>query len=294
MSEFVQDEILPETTEVVNEEECSLPEESSIPSAESVLSQKDYSPTPYVATIWEIVGEQVKERDFVSMSLEVMRDSRASADPMFDSFCDGEAEFSNGGLWETPGGKHVTTVDQDEDETPQIDQAVVDAQLAEKYEEGHAAGLQEGRAEAEEKIVESYEALGKRMNEITEGIEENLREHVNEMERQVLRFALQISKKIVETTAQVKPEYIHEIIRTGLKNLGASKPIQVRVSAQDYEFLEIVGLPNDLTPGELGITYASDETIKSGCIIETDFGEVNLELDKMWEEIKDKLYPVCE
>lgn len=285
MSESVQEE-------VVAAEDAEQAADDTIQS-DQVFSQKDYRPTPYVETRWEVVGERIEERDFVSMTLEVMRDAQATADPMFETFGEGEKVFSDGAIWETPGGKHVTTVEEEEEKEPQIDMKVFEEELAQKFEEGRQAGMEEARQEAEAKIVESYEALGSRMDEVTKGIEMHVQERVQELEKHALRFALEISKKIVETTAQVKPEYILDVIRKGLKNLGAAKPIRVRVSTEDYEFLDVVGLPTDLTPHELGITYVSDESVKSGCIVETDFGEVNLEIDKMWEEVKEKLYPVC-
>ncbi|HQH27834.1 MAG TPA: FliH/SctL family protein, partial [Oligoflexia bacterium] len=113
------------------------------------------------------------------------------------------------------------------------------------------------------------------------------------VEQYALQLAVEISKKILGSAVELRPEYILEIIRSGLHNLGAAKPMKVRVSPQDYEFIEVVGLPADLTPQETGVQYVSDEAIKAGCVIETDFGEVNLELDQMWEQVKNSLYAVC-
>src|SRR5690606_22341750 len=148
---------------------------------------------------------------------------------------------------------------------------------------------EEGRKESEEKIVESYEALNKRMAEVTQAIEAEVREHVTSLERRALSFALEVARKICQTTAEAKPDYIFEIIRRGIQSLGAAEAIRVRVSLDDYEFLEVIGLPADLSESELGIKYVADETIASGCVIETNFGEVSLELDTMWEQIKDNL-----
>ena len=130
------------------------------------------------------------------------------------------------------------------------------------------------------------------MQSLTSAIHEEVREKVTTLEQHALKISLDVAKKIIHTTVDVKPEYILEILRRAMGSLGAAKPLRVRVSLDDYDFLDVIGLPPDLSPGELGITYVSDSSIKSGCIVESDFGEVDLELDKMWEEVVRALLPV--
>lgn len=253
------------------------------------LSQREYRPTPYVAQEWEIVGEISEERDFIGMTLEVLRDERASADPMFETFASSN-DFPHGTQFETPGGmKKKKSKGGDE---PIFDAALFEAELEARYEQGRQAGLKEAEKIAEERIVESYEALAERMKEITEEIKAQVHNHAQELEKRALRFALSVAKKLVDTTSEAKPEYILSVIRKGLKNLGAAKPLKIKVSEQDYEFLDVIGIPVDISPGEIGVVYQSDENIKSGCVIETDYGQVDLELDSMWEEVKAGLFEV--
>jgi flagellar biosynthesis/type III secretory pathway protein FliH len=259
---------------------------------EPVLTQRGYSPTPYKPSDWEVIGERRDKDDFMGMVLEVMNDKRRRTDPMFETFGK-ESEFASCTQWESPGGVRRITDKVEDDEEPQIDWKVVEEQLKQKYEEGWQAGCEEGSKRTEGTIVERYQALSTKLAQVTKAVETQVAEHMAKIEKQALFFALEISKKIIETTVEVRPDYIMQIIRSGLKQLGAAKPIRVRVSLQDYEFLEVIGLPNDLTPSELGISYVSDPALKSGCVIETDFGEVNLELDRMWEQIKDSLYSVA-
>ncbi|MCB0322898.1 MAG: hypothetical protein KDD69_04970 [Bdellovibrionales bacterium] len=296
MSEFEQSEVVVEAPK----EESAV--SGSTPTAagpkvkpKPTLSQKDYRPTPYVSCEWEVVGERVAERDFISMNLEIVRDARMRADPMFESF-DPDTSYLDAERFQTPGSSKRAAMTEEqaalEAAAEQMDPAILQAMLDEKYEEGKQAGYQVGRKEAELQIVESYEALAGRMREVTEKIEREVQGHVTALERKALEFALEVAKKILITTAEIKPDYIFNVIRTGMQSLGAAEPIRVRVSLDDYEFLDVIGLPNDLSEGELGVKYVADENIKSGCIIETNFGEVSLELDTMWEQIKDNLFAV--
>lgn len=282
MSEHVadthQEEPLPAATESVFEQDAVQP------TAAAVLRQRDYAPTPYSATKWEFVGDRPSDLEFVSLNLEVLRDESRLNDPMFESFDTAEKFTESGGSFELPGMEK-------EPEQPGMDPEELERLLQEKFEEGLAQGRLEGTADVEQRITESYEALNTRMTEITAKIEQEVQEHVGGLQTKALEFALEISKKILQTTAEAKPEYIYDLIRKGMGSLGAAEPIKVRVSLDDYEFLDVIGLPSDLSEAELGVRYVADETIAAGCVIETNYGEISLELDSMWEQVKESLFP---
>ena len=214
----------------------------------------------------------------------MLREDELMSDPMFESFDPPKAMFtgpSDEGIGAEGGTNGQSGIDPEE----------LEALLAEKFEEGRQVGLAEGRDEIEEKVTASYEALNARMVEITKGIESEVAEHVGSLQKKALEFALEIARKILKTTAEIKPEYIYDIIRKGVDSLGAAEPIKIRVSLDDYEFLDVIGLPSDINEGELGVRYVADENISSGCVIETNYGEISLELDTMWEQVRDNLFP---
>jgi|GEM_PF-4102796 len=151
---------------------------------------------------------------------------------------------------------------------------------------GHAQGIQETRSEMESK----HEAEISRLKNMVEQTLAELKEISRQSEKEAVELALSIAKKIVSATVELKPDYIIEIVRKGVQRLGAATPFQIRISEQDYEFLDVVGFPQDISEGELGIKYVADPLIKEGCIIETDFGIVDLELEQMWSQIKDSIY----
>ena len=111
-------------------------------------------------------------------------------------------------------------------------------------------------------------------------------------EKKAVELALAVARRILSTTAELKPEYIVDVIRMGVAKLGAATPIQIRVSPQDLEFLQVVGLPPELSAQELGAQFVADDSVRSGCVIETDFGEIDLDLDTMWQQISADLYGV--
>ena len=250
------------------------------------VSQRDYNPTPYVDTTWEIDGLQVAERDFMPLEVNIVHEDHADADPMFEVFDKGIPRDQETMFYgEAPKKKQA--------EAPVVDADLIAAMEAEwqvRVEEAKQAGFQEGVAVAEASIAERYEQLTARVKSITDAVYQQWSTLAGTLERNAVELSLQVSKKILSTTADVKPEYIITVIREALAQLGAAKPVRIRVSHEDYEFLHVIGLPLDISAGEIGVTYLADDQIKSGCIVETDFGEVDLVLDRMWEQVKDSIY----
>ncbi len=254
------------------------------------VSQKDFRPTPYAATTWEFVGEQVKERDFVPLAVNIVHTDATEPDPMFDVFDPGfhkedEALFHGAGTQRPRNAEEELT-----EEMKAAHLAELEAEWQAKVDAAHQAGVEEGTRATQIKIMERYEVLSERLKSITDSIYQQWSNQAAALEKHALDLSLQIARKIVATTVEVKPDYILGVIRQALSELGAAKPVRIRVSLDDFEFLNVIGLPVELSTEELGVTYVADESIKSGCVVETDFGEVDMLLDRMWEEIKDNIY----
>ncbi|MCB0358146.1 MAG: hypothetical protein KDD44_00865, partial [Bdellovibrionales bacterium] len=158
------------------------------------------------------------------------------------------------------------------------------------FEEGRAAGDAEGYERGKGEVAEHYQQLATRVEAIAKEMDVRATEFFATVERNALEFSLAVAKKIVLSTAEANPEYIYQVIQQGLSRLGGAKPLKIRISPQDYEFLEVVGLPETLQSSELGVEYVADDAIAAGCVIQTDFGEVDLQLDSMWEQIAGSLF----
>ncbi len=288
MEEQVSDNQDVETTESTGEE-FTAPE----PGADQyVLCQKDYKPTPFVGTTWEIVGEQIAERNFMSMELEVLLDERAAADPMFESFDTTAAICQDTSSFFLPGGELPRQAGEVE-ETFSLQEALESEEfqqlLQQKYQEGHAAGFAQGVEQESARVAEHYETLSARTTALTESISGELQGVFATLERRAFELAIQIAEKVVHTTVELKPEYIVNVIRNAIGSLNAAKALKIRVSHQDYEFLEVIGMPPEISESELGVQYVADDSISGGCIVETDFGELNLDIETMWNEVKKAL-----
>ena len=245
------------------------------------LIAREYSPTPYRASRWEGFDLVDKNPAFKKISVEVIENPDQKFDPMFEQFDRKERERAS--------AKEEDEI-TDEAIQPEISEEFLEEIRLQGYEQGIEDGKKQGLADAQLEIIEKYEALANSMREISGNIRDELSKKIEELERKSLDFAVELSRRVLTTTVDARPDYILDVIRNGLKHLGASKPLRVRVSPADFEFLEVVGLPEDLTMEGARLQYLPDENISAGCVVETDYGELNLEIDKMWAEVKDNLF----
>lgn len=250
------------------------------------VSQKDYEPTPYMQTAWEGSESLDENPIFEGMYLEVLQNEEFKRDPMFEVF---DEPLSVGEFQQYP-----KELSPEEDSGPGISEVDLEEIRLNAFEEGRAKGKEEGAASAQVEIFAKYEELANTMREVSDHITSEVETRVNVLEHNALGLALDISKKILDTTAEIKKDYIHSLIKKSLVQLGAASNIIVKVGSADYEFLSVVGLPEAMEDESAKIRYVKDENITSGCIIESDHGELNLELDKMWQEVKDRLYEAVE
>ncbi len=255
-----------------------------------LVSQRDFRPTPYKEQEWEVVGERLENLNFIPMEIEVIPSGGTRVDAMFDDF-GVQVPHESRSIW------HNESLSKPADPKVDAPAAVVDEELIkrkvdEAYRRGKKEGYAEGVEEAKAEVVENYNQLVERMQSLTADLNTKVNIVYTEVERHALEFSLQVARKILETTAEAKPEYIYDIIKKGISCLGSASALRIRVSPQDLEFLEVVGLPEDMQSDELGVNYVADESIKSGCVIETDFGETDLQLESMWEQVAAELYEV--
>lgn len=255
---------------------------------QSFISQKQYRPTPYVATNWEVVGERAKDVNFTPMQISIIQSEDSATDPMFEVF-DRGLSGDGAELYVVGKGAISLSGEVSEEDKAQIiaeQKAALEQQWLAKVEEARQQGYEEGEKAAQATILEKYEALSTQLQEIIGGIQAEWKGLSGKLEQEALSLALQVSKRIIPAVADLKPDYILQTIRDGLRRLGAAEPVRIRVSEADYEFLTVIGLPVELSTEELGVTYVADESIQSGCVVETNFGELDLQLDQMWEQLR--------
>jgi flagellar biosynthesis/type III secretory pathway protein FliH len=140
-------------------------------------------------------------------------------------------------------------------------------------------------AESEEKAM----AIEERYRAIIDDMGGQIRQEVEAVERRAVEFAIHVARKLVGTIVEINPEYVLEVIQEAVKVTGGAIIKAIRVSPQDLEFLKMLSPERQFKEFDGSWSFQSDETIRAGCVVETSAGEVEFDLDKTWERIRESV-----
>ncbi len=150
-------------------------------------------------------------------------------------------------------------------------------------QEGRVEGWQEGKSEADRLVDRLHMVLAKaidRRNDI-----------IVESESQLVSLVLAISKKVVKVLTENQRNVVINNVVQALRKLKSKSDVVIRVNIVDLKMttehlkeitarIERVG----------NVSLMEDATVDpGGCIIETDFGEIDARISSQLQEIEDKI-----
>ena len=109
------------------------------------------------------------------------------------------------------------------------------------------------------------------------------------IERHAVELAVDMARNIIEGAVEINPEYIIPIIREAIQMAGGATIERVRVSPEDMEFIEVIGVAKRLKEHDGSWNFEADPEIKSGCVVDTSAGQVDYQLDQAWARARDEV-----
>jgi flagellar assembly protein FliH len=225
---------------------------------------------------WEVVGDLNARPRFQRQKLEVIETAEVEGDPLFRTF---DASKKRVKLGDNPAQEVQAKAE------PMISAKEAAKLIAEAEAKGRAAATEEAKQLRDSEI----KGLESRFGSIFQSLHDSSVKQASEIEKYSLEVAVKISKKIIDQAVEINPEYIVDILREALKYAGTASIKKVKVSAQDLEFIEVMGLSKKLKEFDGSWAFEADENLKSGCVIETSAGEVDFNLEKSWERIAESV-----
>jgi flagellar assembly protein FliH len=162
-------------------------------------------------------------------------------------------------------------------------------QIAEReaLEKGLAQGIMEGRELQKQETLQSTQALGALIHDLSE-----LKKKILETaEEQILQLALAVSEKVIHMETQTNREVVQHVLRAAMKNIVDRENMKIRLHPHDFQYMMEIK-PDFLRnlDGVKNIVFEEDASIvRGGAIIETMFGEVDARLDHQYNQIKSSL-----
>lgn len=235
---------------------------------------------PFVSARYEQIGERRPVQSFQPMTPETIESSeQKTADPLFYDYGGGLStgrEYQTGSLnyeeTTAEGGKNSAEVDSD--------------QFQQMLEEAHKRGFVEGQSDARSGLEPHMAELRDRMNTLCDELAGQVQGEIERIERQAIGLAILISRRIIGEAVEINPEYLLPIVREALGYVGGAEVHRVRISPADLEFVEIERIRERFDGSWL---FVADPSILSGCIIETNAGEVDFRLDAAWDRLKENI-----
>ena len=153
--------------------------------------------------------------------------------------------------------------------------AQVQAEMERSKKEGHELGFQEGLQQALE--------LLQRVKELRQKL-------FDDNEREMVKLVFEIAEKIIGREFRDNDKAIMNVIRLAISDAVGDKII-VHLNPQDYEKIKKneAELYQKIESGKT-LVFREDDTVKvGGCVVETDIGTIDAQLDTQLNAIKKAL-----
>jgi flagellar assembly protein FliH len=166
-------------------------------------------------------------------------------------------------------------------------QGKVDKVEKEAFEKGHADGREEGFQEGRQEVERLVDTLQK----IISAAIDKRNEIIQDSETQVINLVLLISKKVIKVISENQRNVVINNVVQALRKLKSRGDVVIRVNLADVELTsEHINDFMKMVENVKSVTVLEDSSVdRGGCIIETDFGQIDARISSQLHEIEEKI-----
>ncbi len=166
-------------------------------------------------------------------------------------------------------------------------QGKVDKVEKEAFGKGHAEGREEGFQEGSQEVERLVDTLQK----IISAAIDKRNEIIQESETQVINLVLLISKKVIKVISENQKNVVINNVVQALRKLKSRGDVVIRVNLGDVELTsEHISDFMKMVENVKSVTVLEDSSVdRGGCIIETDFGQIDARISSQLHEIEEKI-----
>jgi flagellar assembly protein FliH len=169
--------------------------------------------------------------------------------------------------------------------------AAFENERKEAEERGRLAGRETGFAEGRDEVVRLVE----RTRTILERAQDKRAEILAETEQQIIDLVLLISRKVIKIISENQRNVVISNVVQALRKVKGRGNIIIKVNMMDIKLTtehkkEFI----DLVEGSKSVQIIEDSTIDpGGCVIETDFGEIDARISSQLAELEQKILEIA-
>jgi flagellar assembly protein FliH len=163
------------------------------------------------------------------------------------------------------------------------------------YQQGYDLGLIEGTEKAFQESKESLLNQMKSMEDLLKRVEDLKTHLLVDNEKALVTFVYQIAKRIALRDLEENRDAVWEILQHVVNEFQNDERMSVRISQEDLAFLETLQQKSGKKIESLKrINFIADDSIKSGgCMIDTEYGNVDASLEerveRTWQTLQGRM-----
>ncbi len=148
--------------------------------------------------------------------------------------------------------------------------------------EGYQAGLQEGKAKAVEEVEQHWQPKLRQLSELISTFTQKREEAIDRVSDEFVPVVFSAVAKIVGELA-LSPEFVQAVIKQALQGVRHAEQIIIKLHPDDARLVSEADLISEQYPR---ITIVEDDSILAGCVIETNCGNIDAQLDTQLTQLK--------
>jgi flagellar assembly protein FliH len=111
-----------------------------------------------------------------------------------------------------------------------------------------------------------------------------------QIEREVVKLAIAVAKKIVHREVQVDRDIIQTLVRVALGHVSEKSSVAIHLNPTDYNYLLEQRAELSQSEGR-DISLLSDKSIeRGGCLIQTDCGDIDARVQEEFREVEQAFF----
>lgn len=148
--------------------------------------------------------------------------------------------------------------------------------------------LEEAQKAKEEGFQEGFQEGLVSLNKHLVALDQELKELRSEIQKKILPLALKAARKIVGEELQLHPDRIVDVVLNSLKPVTQHKKISIFVNKNDLHELELKKpkIKKIFENLESLVIQERDDIEPGGCMIETEAGIINAQLENQWRALE--------
>jgi flagellar biosynthesis/type III secretory pathway protein FliH len=157
---------------------------------------------------------------------------------------------------------------------------------AQREKEGYEKGFLQGEKAAMEIAEQKLDAVMRRYAGAIMEISNLKASLYMQVERDVVKLAVEVAKKVVHRELQADPGIIQTLVRVALNHVAEKSAVTVHLSPADYSFLLEQRAELSQSEGR-DISLLADKSIeRGGCFINTECGDIDARIEEKFREVE--------